>query len=567
MEKARNNLLARVLFSCETTYGTADRIAQFDAARDWRLFGVWPDRIKAVTADQVKAVAAKYLLARNRTVGWSVSPEQAALAVPVATPPGGEASVGGPGKPEAGPEAEIPPEAPAMARKAAPPEEPDTKPTFRGGRRSAPEFSIPSGPAGEVRIAPRVEKLPNGLTVLLQRHGTLPVLACNLYVPAGQLVEAKPGLAYLAGDLLDEGAGDRTTEQIAETLDFLGAALHTDANGARAKFLAKDTDAVLDLLADVVLRPRFDAEEIEKCRQSHLSEIAAADDDPGTVGRKAFLKAIYGDHPNGRMASGDVESVKSLSREDIVEHHRRWFVPDRAVLAVTGDFDPDAILAALRKRFGDWKPGGTPRPALPEVKPLPEPRRVDCTMEGKTQSNVFIGNVGIRRSDPDWVTLLVLDHILGTAPGFSDRLSKDLRDEQGLAYTVSGNGSRSAGEEPGTWTGFIGCLGNDLPKAIEGVMGHVRRIREEPVTDQELADAKSYLIGSQVFRYETTDQVAGELVYLQRFGLGFDYPVRLPSLVDAVTKEDVLRVAKRILQPDRMAVVVSGYTGSEAPKK
>ncbi len=279
------------------------------------------------------------------------------------------------------------------------------------------------------------------------------------------------------------------------------------------------------------------------------------------MGRKAFLKAIYGGHPYGRTARGDADSVMSITREEIVGHHRNWFVPDRAVLAVTGEFDPDAMLAALKGRFGEWKPGGTPRPSLPEVAPLAKAIRIDCPMEGKTQSNVFMGNLSVRRNDPDWVALLVLDHILGTAPGFSDRLSKDLRDEQGLAYTVSGNGSRSAADEPGTWTGFIGCLGDDLAKALEGMEAHVRRIREEPVSGQELADAKSYITGSQVFNYETTDQVAAALVSLQRHGLGFDYPARFPSLVDAVTKEDVLRVARRVLQPDAMATIVSGACG------
>jgi zinc protease len=183
-------------------------------------------------------------------------------------------------------------------------------------------------------------------------------------------------------------------------------------------------------------------------------------------------------------------------------------------------------------------------------------------MAGKNQSQVFVGSVAIPRNDPDWTALLVLDHVLGTGPGFSDRLSKDLRDEQGLAYSVSGNGSRSAAEHPGTWTGAIACLGDDLPRAIEGILGHVRRIRAEPVSDQELADAKSYLVGSQVFRYETTEQLAAELVHVRRFGLGFDWPARFPAEVEAVTKEDLLRVAKRLLDPDRMAVVVAGYTGA-----
>ncbi len=569
MAKARNNLLARELFGRETAAGTAERLGMLEcgSVAGWRIFAEWPDRISKVTAAEVKAVASKYLVPRNRTVGWSVSEEQEGLGVPQVPdlappepgPPDGNGEIG---PPESPPEAPPPAEPPAMARKAAPPEEPDARPTFRGGRDRAPDLAVPGGPAGAVRLSPRVERFSNGLTVLLQRHGTLPVLAFHLYVPAGQTVEAKPGLAYLAGDLLDEGAGDRTATQIAETLDALGASLATGSTGAHARCLAKDAGVVLDLLADAVLRPRFEEAEVEKVRATHLSGIAAEDDDPETVGRKAFLKAIYGDHPYGRLPSGDAESVKGLTREGVVAHHRRWFVPDRAILSVAGDFDPDAMLAEVRKRLGGWRPGGGDPPPLPEVKPLAEGVRIDCPMEGKTQSNVTMGNVAIRRSDPDYAAVLVLDHILGTGPGFTYRLAKDLRDEQGLAYSVYGVASPSAAEEPGTFTGFIACLGDDLPRALEGMEGHIRRIREEPVSEQELADARSYLVGSLVFRYETSEQVAGALVQMQRFGLGLDYAEKFPAMVAAVTREDVLRVAKKHLHPGRMAVVVSGYTGN-----
>ena len=557
VEKARNNLLAKDLFGRETASGTAERIGIMECSSSWRILADWPERLAKVGPSDVKRVAAKYLVAANRTVGWAVPPAQARLASPL---PAGAEPAAAPGEPaEEG--ADAAEEAPALARKADPASEPDAKPTFRGGRERAPRLDIPKGPAGAVRIAPRVERLGNGLTVLLQRHGTLPVLGIQLWAPAGQAVEARPGLAHLVGDLLDEGAGERTSGEIADTLDFLGASLGTGASGVQAHCLAKDAGPVLDLVADIALRPRFEAEEIEKVRAQHLSEIAAQEDEPSAVARKAFGKAVYGDHPWGRPATGDAASVAAATREEIVAHHAKWFAPDRAVLAVTGDLDPDAMLAELVKRFGAWKPTGAVPPVLPEVKPLEKSLRIDLPMEGKSQSNVFMGNVGIRRDDPDYAAVLVMDHILGTGPGFSDRLSKDLRDEQGLAYTVYGNASRSSGEEPGTFTAYIACLGDDLDRALAGMEAHIRRIREEPVSEQELADAKSYLVGSLVFRYETTDQLAGALVEMRRFGLGFDWAEKFPAMVDAVTREDVLRVAKRVLQPDRMATVVGGWTG------
>ncbi len=556
LEKAKNNLLARDVYGQETVSGVADRIGYLDTVRSWRVYGEWPERVRAVTGDQVQAALRRYLVPTNRTVGWAVAPDVAGYAVPSPPRAGADGSAADP-LPAAVPL----PEGPASARKSEPPEEPDAVPSFRGGRTRALDLAIPPGPTRAVTLDPRVETLDNGMTVILQRRKGLPVVSFQAYVAAGQLVEAKPGLAWFTGDMLDEGAGKRTSDEIAETLDFLGATLDTSGTGAAARCLAKDGAAVLDLLADVLLRPRFDGDEIEKVRAALVSEIAADAETPSTVGRKAFLETLYGSHPYGRLSRGDAESVASITREDLVAHHARWYVPDRTVLAVVGDFDADAMAKAVGERFSAWKRGDGAKPDIPAPKPLERTVRVSRPMPGKTQSNVFIGNLAIRRTDPDYAALLVMDHILGTGPGFSDRLSKDLRDEQGLAYTVYGRTASNAGEEPGTFTGFIACLGDDLDRAVDGMLAHIRRIRVEPVSDAELADAKSYLTGSLVFRYETTGQVAAALVEMQRYGLGFDYPDRFLAEVAAVTKEDVLRVAAKHLHPDACAIVVSGWTG------
>ncbi|MHC4923124.1 MAG: M16 family metallopeptidase [Planctomycetota bacterium] len=554
LEKAKNNLLAREVYALETVQGTADRIGYLETVRSWRVFADWPERLKAVTTEQVQEAAKRYLGHSNRTVGWSVNAEAAALARPVA--PGQE----GNGAPEISIASS---DGPVVARKADPPEEPDVHPTFTGGRQRELSLDMPEEAGGKVVLDPREVTLDNGMTVLLQPRAGLPVVSFSLYVKSGQLLEAKPGLAHFVGDLLDEGAGDRSTTDIAETLDFLGATLATGATGARARCLSKDSDEVLDLVADVVRRPTFPDAEINKVRAALLSEIAAEEDNPSTVGRKAFLQTIYGDHPWSRLARGDITSIATISKEDLQSHHDTWYVPSRAILGVAGDFDADAMEKAIRERFGDWSGESPTDPDHPEPTELESTTRVLRNMAGKKQSNVFIGNLAIRRNDPDYPSLLVMDHILGTGPGFTDRLSRDLRDEQGLAYTVFGRAASTAGEERGTFTGYIACLGSDLERAIDGMVGHLRRIREEPVTEQELADAKSYLTGVLVFRYETTQQLAGAMVDMHRFGLGFDYPAKFPDMVKSVTREDIQRVAEKHLHPDRLAIVVSGWTGEE----
>jgi len=551
LEKAKNNILAHDVYARETADGMAERIGYLETVRSWRIFGEYPDRIRKVTAAEVRAAAARWLTARNRTVGWSIAPALSGLATPAAKAPTVEEA-------RAATAAAPPPLDPAAARKPEVPAEPGVSATFRGGRTRALDLAIPAGNAGRVRIEPQVHRLENGMTVLLLPRPGLPVLAFSLYVDAGQLREAKPGLAYIVGDLLDEGAGDRSSAEIAETLDFLGAALGTGPSGARARCLSKDADQVLGLLADVVMRPRFEPAELEKVRAAVLSEIAAEEDDPTTQARKGFLKEVYGAHPWGRLPRGDRESVAAITRDDVLAHWKAFHAPASAILAVTGDFEAGAMLSRVKQRFGAWAGGGPRVPPLPALAAATKPVAKTIRLPDKQQCNLFVGNLGLRRKDPDYIPVLVMDHVLGTGPGFTDRLSKDLRDGQGLAYTVYARCAASAGEEPGTFTAFIGCSPADLPRAREGIFGHLRRIREEPVTEEELRDAQSYLTGSQVFRYETTEQLAGILVDLHRFGLGFDYPERFPALVNAVTREDVQRVARKYVLPDVAVTVVSG---------
>jgi zinc protease len=549
VEKARNNLLARDVFSKETAAGIADRIGSFETVRSWKLYGEWPVRIVAVTPEMAKAAAARYLTPTGRTVGWAVSPEVAALATP--RPDGVPV---GPPVPIAVTDGDV------SARKAEPPEEPNAQPTYEGGRRRPLDLNVPRGAGSESVLSPEAVTLGNGLRVLLLTRRDLPVVSMQMHISAGPLVESRPGLASITGDLLSEGAGGRSSEEIANILDFLGASLGSGGSGVSARCLSKDTEVVFGLLADVVRKPHLDAGELEKVRAVILSDLSISDLEPVTVGRKAFLDAVYGGHPYGRLSQGDADSVTAITLDDVKAHHARWFSPDRSVLAVVGDFDVASMKRWIEARFGDWKPTGATSPALPELTARTEPVVIQKPMAGKNQSVLFMGNVAIRRNDPDYAALLVMDHILGTGPGFSDRLSKDLRDEQGLAYTVYGRTAYNSGEEPGTFTGYIACLGDDLQRAMEGMRGHIRRIREEPVSEEELADAKSYLTGSLVFRYETTGQMASALIEMERFGLGFDYPARFQRDIAAVTREDIQRVARKHLHEGRMVTVVAGAT-------
>jgi zinc protease len=174
------------------------------------------------------------------------------------------------------------------------------------------------------------------------------------------------------------------------------------------------------------------------------------------------------------------------------------------------------------------------------------------------QVHVYLGHLGIRRADPDFYVLSVMDHILGTGPGFTSRCSKKLRDEQGLCYSVSAGITASAGEEPGTFTAYIGTSPEHRQRAIDGFLDEIRRIRSEPPSEQELQDVKDYLTGSFVFALERNSNLASYAIRAKRFGLGFDYLHRYPELIRAVTREDVRAAAERHLHPDRLVIVSAG---------
>src|SRR5262249_9216325 len=252
-------------------------------------------------------------------------------------------------------------------------------------------------------------------------------------------------------------------------------------------------------------------------------------------------------HPYGRPSNGTEKTVKPLTREDCVAFHRRVFVPNNTVLAVVGVFDSKEVIEEVKALTAGWKKGELARPIPPTVATPEEPAQKIITMPEAAQLQFFLGHPGIRRKDPDYYKLLVMDYVLGTGPGFTDRLSANLRDRQGLAYTVFANITSSADEEPGTFTGYIGPDAKNFAKVKAGFLKEINRIRDEPPTEQEVEDVKQYLLGRMPFQFATNGGISGQLLAVERFGLGFDYLEKYRQAVNAVTPADVQAAAKKHL--------------------
>jgi zinc protease len=523
LARAKSMLRAGLVYRAAAASTLGELVGSMQVlAGDWRLFTKLMPMVESVTAEEAKEVARRFFRRSNRTVGWAL-------------PRTGDA-----------PRVELPGDDVHELDEA--PE--DTRPE--------PEILSREPPRGrlKVELPVRAAVLPNGLTLLLMERRELPILAVRAHVEAGQVREASPGLAAFVGECLDEGAGGRGGMQIAETIESLGAGLSTGALGAAMRCLSSDAKTCLDVLADVVLRPDFPDDVVERKRGELTSVVAAEDDDPSFTGRIRLRRELYGAHPLGRRDKGGAAELAALSRADLVAHHRDLFVPRNAIVAAVGDFDLDAMEAELRARFQGWE-DRAPRFVPPAAPALGSAREIHVE-EDRDQLHAYLGHMGVRRDDPDWYALLVADFVLGSGPGFTDRLSKKVRDEMGLAYTVYARVARGADVEPGLFTAYVGTAPATRGQALDAMRAEIARFVEGPIEAHEVEDARRYLLGGFVFGFETADQTAEQIVQMRRLGLGFDHPAEFVRRIEAVTVEEVQAAVRRHVFPDRLVTVTVG---------
>jgi zinc protease len=405
----------------------------------------------------------------------------------------------------------------------------------------------------------RVE-LPNGLVLLLLEDHRLPVFVADAAVHDPHLYESddKLGLAALTGSLLDEGTSKHTGQQIAESIEDVGGVLSLNSGGGAVRVLAPDWKRGLSLLLECLIEPAFPKADFAREKQRQLAEIEEDETQPDTRARRAFRAAVFGKHPNGRPSSGTLETVKRLTPADCAAFHKQVFVPNNTTVAIVGDFDSQQVIDEVKRLTANWKKAPLEHPSLPPVeKPEAFTQKI-LTMREAAQLHFFLGHVGVRRDNPDYYKLLVMDYILGTGPGFTDRLSSRLRDREGLAYTVRANITSTADREPGLFVGYIGTDNDNFARVKKEFLEELNRIREEPPSAQEVEDAKRYLQGSRLLDFTRSSSIASELLSIERHHLGFNYLEDFRKAVDAVTPEDVQAVARKYLDPKRMVLVAAG---------
>lgn len=413
---------------------------------------------------------------------------------------------------------------------------------------------------------PAVERIEsgNGVVVLLVEEHATPAVSVNAVVRAGEryLSDAQAGMGTLAGEMLIEGTQHRTAREIAAAVEATGGALAAAGGyattGVSLTLLGGDLPLGLDLAAELLREPAFAEDRLTLAVDRRLAQLCAKADDPRWIASTAFNEIVFAGTPQSRPQLGAPETVRRITREDLVFYHRRFFIPENTLLTIVGDFKACDVAARIQSLFGDWECDSRFDVSTPPEPVRQREPREKFIHKDKEQVNLFLGHLGVRRRTPDYAAIRVLDTILGDSPGFTSRIPRVLRDEQGLAYTVYCDLARSAGVDPGRFAAYIGTAPENLDRAVAGLREQISMIVEAPPSEAEVAEAKSYLTGSYVFEFETNAQVAAFLASAEIYELGFDEPQRYLEAVARVTPEDVWRAARAHIHPDAMTLVVVG---------
>jgi zinc protease len=411
--------------------------------------------------------------------------------------------------------------------------------------------------------------LPNGLTLLLYENHRLPIVVAHASVRDVHFHEPddKLGVATLMGYLLDEGTAKHTGQQIAEMIEDVGGQLALSSSGATVRVLAPQRHLGLSVLFECLTQPGFPKDAFGRNKERLLSAIAEAESQPSSKAKRAFYAAVFGKHPLARPNLGFQKTAEKLTVEDCAAFHKRVFVPGNTVVAIVGDFDMRTIAAEVEKLTADWKGAAPAPPPLPKIEKPAKFTEQFIEMPDAEQLQFYMGHVGVRRDNPDFYKLLVMDYILGTGPGFTDRLSARLRDREGLAYTVQANISGTADREPGAFTCYIGTEPKNYERVKKEFLEEINRIRAEKPTPEEVDDAKQYLLGNLPFHFTTNGDVASQLLNVERNNLGVGYLEDYRKAVAAVTAEDVQAAARKHLDPARMVLVAAGKKVAPAKEK
>ena len=399
---------------------------------------------------------------------------------------------------------------------------------------------------------------PGGINAWLVQEESIPFVALELRFKGGASLDlpGKRGATNLMVGLLNEGAADRDSRAFGERMEELAASFEfdvgDDAVSISARFLTENRDEALALLRDAITQPRFDQDAIDRVKAQVVSVIRSDLQDPDNIVGKAFDRMVFGDHPYGSAIEGTEDSIAALTRDDLVEAHKGALARDRIYVGAAGDISPEELAEILDKLLADLPETGTPQAADVAV----------ATEAGVTvvpfdvpQSVAIFGHAGIARDDPDFFPAYVLNEILGGG-GFDARLMEEVREKRGLTYGVYSY--LVPKDHAALYLGRVSSANDRIAEAIDVIRDEWTKLAENGVTEEELATAKTYLTGAYPLRFDGNGPIANILVGMQMDDLPADYVNTRNAQIEAITLDDIKRVAARVLKPEALHFVVVG---------
>ena len=414
--------------------------------------------------------------------------------------------------------------------------------------------------AHEVTFPPyELHMLDNGMRVVAVLHHEQPAVSIRLLVGAGsaQDPKGKGGAANLMASVLDQGTASRSAQQIADQIDFIGGDLGTgaaiDLSFVNAVVMKDSFQTGMDLVADIARHPAFAADEITRQKEQLLSSLRVNAADTGYIAGVVFDRLVYGFHPYGLPGIGTEESLTSLTREDLQAFHTQYFVPNNMILAIVGDVTSEEAFAAAQRVFGDWGRGRLP-PATPIDPPQSQRRIIIIDKPDAVQTSIRVGQLAIPRKHPDYMTWDLTVKILGGEG--ANRLHQVLRSQYGLTYGAEANAE--ARKDAGDFVGETETRTDTTGQALRLMIDEFSRLARERVGQRELSDAQAYLAGSFPLTIETPDQIATQVLNVLFYDLPISEIGSFRERVLSVTPDDIQRVARQYIRPDRLSIVLVG---------
>ncbi|MCB0193295.1 MAG: insulinase family protein [Anaerolineae bacterium] len=404
--------------------------------------------------------------------------------------------------------------------------------------------------------------LSNGITLIVKEnhHAQSVVIRGRLRGGANLDPVEKTGLASFTTSLIRRGTSQRTFAQINDTVESVGAALHFSCGRhlttVSSKSLAEDFDLMVELMVEGLTSPTFPPAEIERLRGQLITGLREMQESTRGLAQRYFRENLYTlEHPYGRPFNGTLESVPTITQADVFAFYQN-FHPQDGIFVVVGDIEPDTVYQSLEATLGQWlPPHNPPDTSIPAPYPLEAAKRHVEVIANKTQADLMLGNIGPKRTDDDFYAAYVGDTILGHL-GLGGRIGQVVRDREGLAYYARTSLMGGIGADP--WCIYAGVNPVNVEKAIDLILAEIRRFRDETVTDQELADAQSYLTGILPLQMETNEGVANMLLQMHLYQLGDDFISRYPTLINAVTKTDIQTAARTYLSDETYVLSIAG---------